>query len=103
MQRVVRVIIGADQDFRFELSHEHIMANDAARQWLDEQFVALDCEPLRPSGKLLMVDKVLVVAQEGGAKLLADPVWGLDFAKAASAALGKPVVTIDIGTMSVTY
>ena len=52
---------------------------------------------------LLMVDKVLVVAQEGGAKLFADPVWGLDFAKAASAALGKPVVTIDIGTMSVTY
>ena len=42
MQRVVRVIIGADQDFRFELSHEHTMANDAARQWLDEQFVAFD-------------------------------------------------------------
>jgi hypothetical protein len=103
MQRVVRVIVSADQDFRFELSHEQTMANDVARQWLDEQFVALDCEPLRASGKLLMVDKVLVVAQEAGAKLLADPAWGIEFAKAASASLGKPVVTIDIATMSVTY
>ena len=29
------------------------MAVDDARRWLDEQFVANDCEPLRASGKVL--------------------------------------------------
>lgn len=103
MQRVVRVVIDSQQDFRFELSHEQTVANDVARAWLDEQFLALDCEPLRASGKLLMVDKVMVVAREAGAKRLADEAWGMAFAKAASAALGKPAVTIDIASMTVTY
>lgn len=85
------------------MSHEQTIANDVARAWLDEQFLALDCEPLRASGKLLMVDKVLAVAQEAGSRLFGDATWGLDFAKAASAALGKPMVTIDISSMSVTY
>ena len=103
MRHEVRVLIDERQDFTFELVGVEPMAPDVARQWLDEQFTQLECEPLRASGKLLLADKVLVVAQAGGAELLADPTWGQTFARAASAALAKPVITVDLATMSVSY
>jgi len=76
MRHEVRVLIDERQEFTFELVGVEPMAPDVARQWLDEQFTQLECEPLRASGKLLLADKVLVVAQAGGAELLADPTWG---------------------------
>ena len=91
MRHEVRVLIDERQEFTFELVGVEPMAPDVARQWLDEQFTANDC------------DKVLVVAQAGGAELLADPTWGQTFARAASAALAKPVITVDLATMSVSY
>lgn len=79
------------------------MTSEAARRWLDEQFTELDCEPLRASGKVLLADKVLTVAQAAGAARLADPQWSLAFARAASAALAKPVVRVDIPAMAVSF
>ena len=38
------------------------MPHDVARWWLDDQFIQMGCEPLRPTGKLLTADKVVVVA-----------------------------------------
>ena len=35
------------------------MTSEEARRWLDEQFVANECEPLRATGKVLTADKVL--------------------------------------------
>lgn len=103
MRSQVKVVTGPGQQFTFDLDEAHAMPADAARTWLDEQFVALDCEPLRPTGKLLMVDKVLVVAQAGGARLFSDEAWGQAFARAAVAALAKPVVRVDLPTMAVTF
>ena len=60
-------------------------------------------EQLRPTGKLLLADKVLVVAREAGARRLDDPAWAQDFARAASAALATPVVRIDLAAMTVSY
>ena len=40
--------------------------HEAARRWLDEQFLAFDCEPLRPTGKVLTADKVLALASAAG-------------------------------------
>jgi hypothetical protein len=103
MRNEVRVLIDERQEFTFELDGVEPMAPDVARWWLDDQFTRMDCEPLRATGKLLLADKVLVVAQAGGATLLADPKWGHDFARAASAALAKPVITVDLASMSVSY
>jgi hypothetical protein len=61
------------------------------------------CEPLRPTGKRLTADKVLVVAQAAGSSRFADPAWAETFARAASAALAKPVVHIDVATMAINY
>ena len=79
------------------------MPSDEARQWLDAQFTQMDCEPLRPTGKLLMADKVVVVAEAAGPAKFSDPVWAQTFARAASAALAKPLIVIDVPALSISY
>jgi len=103
MHSEVSVQLADGQEFRFDLQGAEPMASDAARRWLDEQFTALDCEPLRASGKVLLADKVLTVAQAAGARLLADPAWSRSFALAASAALARPMVRVDVPAMAVTF
>ena len=53
--------------------------------------------------KVLLADKVLVVAQAAGLARLEDPEWSLNFARAAAAALSKKVVRVDLPAMAVTY
>ena len=97
MRSEVSVTLSLQQEHRLDLEGQAPMRNDEARQWLDAQFVALECEPLRASGK------VLTVALAAGADRFADPVWSLDFARATSAALGKSVVRVDVPSMAITY
>lgn len=103
MHSEVSVTLSPEQEFRFDLEGQPSMTSEAARRWLDEQFTQLDCEPLRASGKVLLADKVLTVAHAAGAARLADPQWSLAFARAASAALAKPVVRVDIPAMAVSF
>lgn len=103
MHSEVTVSFGADQVFQVDLRTLAPMAHDEARRWLDEQFTALDCEPLRPSGKVLLADKVLVVARAAGARRFADAAWRSDYARAAQAVLARPVVRVDVPQMAVTY
>ena len=79
------------------------MPSEEARRWLDVQFTEMGCEPLRPTGKLLMADKVVVVAEAAGPAKFADPEWAHTFARATSAALAKPLVTIDVSALSISY
>ena len=55
------------------------------------------------SGKLLLADKVLVVAQAAGARLLSEAAWGAAFARATHAVLDKPVIVIDLSLMTISY
>jgi hypothetical protein len=102
MRNEVNVIVEG-QEFSFSMEGKEPLANDVARKWLDEQFASLECEPLRASGKLLLADKVVVIAREAGSKHFADAAWGSAFAAAASAALGKKLLHVDADTLSVTY
>lgn len=79
------------------------LAADQARRWLDEQFVANDCEPLRPSGKVLTADKVMALATTVGPAKFADPDWAQAFAQATVAALGRPVVKVDVAGGGISY
>ncbi|MBU1351157.1 MAG: hypothetical protein KKB95_04615 [Gammaproteobacteria bacterium] len=103
MHSEVSVRLAGHQEFRFGLEGAEPMGHEEGRRWLDDQFTNLDCEPLRASGKVLLADKVLTVARAAGASLMADPAWSRDFARAASAALAKPVVRVDVPGMAVTY
>ena len=88
---------------RLDLNEVQPMPHDVARWWLDDQFNAMGCEPFRPTGKLLTADKVLCVAQAAGAEKFTDNQWAMEFARAASAALAKPAVHLDVKSMSITY
>lgn len=79
------------------------MAADVGRWWLDDHFVRFGCEPLRPTGKVLMADKVLAVAAAAGRERFADALWARDYARAVAAALGKPAVAVDVPALSVNY
>ena len=99
---MVHVQVGG-QSFSFNLEGKTLPSAEAARAWLDAQFLEMECEPLRASGKLLMADKVLVVARDAGSNRFADAYWGAAFAAAALAVLGKPGLRVDADALSVTY
>jgi hypothetical protein len=75
-----------------------------AREWFDQTWSALGCEPLRPSGKVLLLDKILGVADALGYDLLSsDAGKGDEFAVQAALALGKSRITVDLPGLSVGY
>ena len=59
MHSEVSVTVDRNQEFRFDLEGHEPMPSDVARRWLDDEFMRLECEPLRASGKVLLADKVL--------------------------------------------
>lgn len=96
------IVTLADRELHIDLDEVQPMTQDAARAWLDEQFLRLGCEPLRASGKVLMADKVLCIARAAGATLLADAQWARAYGRAASAALAKPVIHVNVPQVAVT-
>jgi hypothetical protein len=106
MRSEVTVSWGETATYRFDLEEMQPMTHEAARLWLDEQFVALECEPVRASGKVLTADKVLSVAQGAGQDRFSLPehrAWAMAYAQAASAALSKPVVRVDVDAFSIGF
>jgi hypothetical protein len=103
MRSEVSVTFKDHPPVQIELHEVQPMPNEAARRWLDEQFTQMECEPLRPTGKLLTADKVVVVAEAAGPTKFADAQWAQEFARAVTAALGRPLVNIDVTTLSISY
>ena len=106
MRRQVIVSWGDAHSYPVDLESSPELSADAARQWLDGQYLELGCEPLRPSGKVLIADKVLSVAMAAGQARFAEAgfrSWTRSYAQAVSALLGKPVVRIDVPALTVGY
>lgn len=103
MRSEVTVTFKNQPRVQIDLHGAQLMSSELARRWLDEQFTQMGCEPLRPTGKLLTADKVVVVAEAAGPVKFADAQWAQEFARAATAALGKPLVNIDITSLSISY
>jgi hypothetical protein len=103
MQKQIKVSLDKGVEFTFPVPESASLSHEAARTWLDLQFTSLECEPLRASGKVLTADKVLVVTQAAGAKLLRDAKWSAEFVAAVSTALAKPMIHIDVPAMAVTF
>ena len=103
MRSEVSITFKGASPVRIDLNEVQPMPHDVARWWLDDQFTQMGCEPLRPTGKLLTADKVLVVAQAAGLAKFAEAKFAQEFARAASAALGKPVVHVDVSALSISY
>lgn len=103
MRSEVTVRLSPNEEYRLDLTGADPMPNDLARWWLDDQFVQLGCEPLRATGKVLLADKVITVAQAAGSKLFENPKWSSEFARATVSALAKPLVTLDVPAMALSY
>ena len=103
MRQEVIVQFGPDQRHAVAL-HADEPPPEEARRWLDQEFIANDCEPLRASGKVLTADKVLVLAGTvGDRRFIDDPGWATAFARATLGALARPTVRVDVAGGAVTY
>lgn len=106
MRSQVTVTWGGTGVYPIDLEEVQPMPHDQARLWLDEQFTSLGCEPIRANGKVLTADKILCVAQAAGQERFREEAhrpWAQAFAKAASAALAKPVISVDVLGLSISY
>ncbi len=103
MRSEVTVTFEKAAPVRIDLDKVQAMPTDTARAWLDQQFTDLECEPLRPTGKLLAADKVVVVAESAGVSRFRNEAWAREFGRAASATLNKPVVHIDVPSLTVSF
>ncbi len=105
MRQVVIVQFVPDRPQEIDLhADEPALPADQARRWLDEQFVANECEPLRPSGKVLTADKVMALATAvGAARFETDTAWAHAFARAVIAALGRPLVKVDVAGGAISF
>jgi hypothetical protein len=104
MRSTVYLAFGADELSVNVPDDEPELSSADARRWLDEQFVANGCEPLRASGKVLTADKLLAIASAiGRAGFEKDATLKAAFARAAAAALARPTVRIDVAAGTVSY
>ncbi|WP_334133845.1 hypothetical protein [Tepidimonas sp.] len=106
MRSQVIVHFGPDREYRFDLDEVQPMPHDLARQWLDQQFTELGCEPLRLSGKVLTADKLLAIALAVGDERFTAPAhrpWAMVYARAAASLLAKPVIRVDVPALTVGY
>ena len=103
MRSQVMVFLEKGVEFHFHVEDGPALPSDGARAWLDAQFTALECEPLRASGKVLTVDKVLRVTEAAGASWFENEKWAAEYVKAVHGALKKPMIKVDVPSMAVTY
>jgi hypothetical protein len=79
------------------------MAPEDASAWLDREFTRLECVSIRPTGKVLFVDKVLAIAEAAGATGFADPAWVDSYVRAAAGALRRPLIRVDVPNTTVGF
>jgi hypothetical protein len=104
MRHEVFVRFPHEREFALPVGAEEAMPADEARRWLDQEFVANECEPLRASGKVLTADKLLALAGTvGPQRFESDPAWAAVYARATLAALGRPMVQVDVEGGAVTF
>lgn len=103
MRNEVRVRLDDGQEFVHDFDSGEALSNEDGRRWLDQEFVRMDCEPLRASGKVLIVDKVVSVAKGAGPALLGNAEWLAQFAKASIGAVGRPTIVVNTKAMTVMF
>ena len=105
MRCVVTFVFGPDQTLELPLTvATSTSAALSAREWFDEAWVRLGCEPTRVSGKVLLLDKILCVTEALGYPLLSQSEeQAYELATQTALVLKKPVVTVDLVEQMVGY
>jgi hypothetical protein len=98
MNAQVSIRFGPDLTVEFSVPFiSDAMAQARAREWLDRTYDQFGCEPTRPSGKVLLLDKILAIADAAGeSHFQRDAEWGRAYAQAVSSALDRTGVQVDV-------
>jgi hypothetical protein len=106
MSRRVIVSFGQDTEFEYFVPTADLAARtaEAARQWFDREFVALECDVPSPIGKVLIADRVLSVAKYAGAERFREQGdWARQFARNTAVMLDRDLVRVDVPNYTVGY
>jgi hypothetical protein len=103
MDARITIVFETGAPVELQLDGAEVLGFEAARRWLDEAFVRLECEPLRGTGKVLLADKLIQIAAAAGPAGFADAAWALDYARAAAGALSKALIKVDVPRQAVSY
>lgn len=104
MRSNVTIIFSPKEQLVYEslIPAERIDAEEA-RKWLIDKWTELECEPIRQSGKVLLLDRILGIADQVGYRWMNEhPERAAEFAEKCSLALDSEVVKIDIPGGSIT-
>lgn len=104
MQSQVSIIFNSSdrKDYEFFIHNNSDEAQEAARTWFADKWVELECEPIRQSGKVLLLDRILSVVDGLGHYWFEDhPEEAQALAEKAVLALDSPVVVIDLPGASI--
>ncbi len=98
----VIIVLGKDQERELKFTQDFSRTDAEARRWLDEEFVKLECDVATPTGKILIIDKILAVARYAGTeRLLGD--WGVQFAQCVARVLNRDLIRVDIPNHIIGY
>ncbi|WP_442594689.1 hypothetical protein ACSBPU_00760 [Parapusillimonas sp. JC17] len=105
MRGTVRIVFSPRQEIELDVDVQPAPESiRAARDWFDQEWERLGCEPLRPSGKVLLLDKILGVADAQGYSGFTQDQQAVDaFARQAVLALERPRITVDVPGLVVGY
>lgn len=104
MSYTVIVSFARDRQYEFKFldSDGGLLTPDAAQKWLDQEWESLECEPTNRVGKVLRLDKVLLIAQNAGERrFAAKGEWAQGYARAVVAVLGRDTVHVDVAEREV--
>ena len=98
MNAQVSIRFGPDLTIEFGVPFvSDATAQVQAREWLDRTYDQFGCEPTRPSGKVLLLDKILAIADAAGEKhFQRNAGWGELYAQAVTSALHRTHVQVDV-------
>jgi len=102
----VAVLFGKGREYEYLFSDNDLAGHSAeeARRWLDGEYKGFACEPTSPVGKVLIIDKILSVANSGGERRFIDRQdWSTQFARNAALALGRDFIRIDVADSMIGY
>ncbi len=106
MQHQVIVSFGRDKEYEFRFSSQELVAKsaDEARQWFAREFDALECDVATPTGKILVVDRILSVAKYAGEERFRDQRnWAEQFARYAAVLLARDLIRVDVANYAIGY
>jgi hypothetical protein len=94
------------REYPYKLSEADLAESspEEARRWFDKEFVDLKCEPSNPMGKVLIIDKILLIARDGGEQRFIDgKTWATQFIRYAVLVLGRDTIRVDVEAMRIGY